>query len=108
MTEAWQQWRPLIGAVVVFGVLGFGLHWWSGRDERAVKGACEQAVGGELKTPATAHFVHTLTWEPSPGSWLDNGTVDAQNTYGAVIRSQFRCEVAHEGGEWQVKDSSTV
>lgn len=102
------QWRPLVAAVAAFALLGVGLYWWSGRDERAVKGACEEAISGELKAPASAVFAHTLTWEQSPGSWLDNGTVDAENGFGAPIRSLFRCEVVNEGGGWSVKSSYAV
>lgn len=102
------QWRPLIGAVTAFALLGFGLHWWSGRDERAVKGACEQAISDDLKTASSAEFDHTLTWEPSPGDWLDNGTVDAQNTFGATIRRSFRCEIKNQDGAWHVESSFAI
>lgn len=65
--------------------------------EKAVK----KDVLGQLKAPATAKFsdVSTLMMESSGDqrSYTVSGNVDAQNSYGAVIRNRFigsaRCDV---------------
>ncbi len=85
-------------------------------DDSATLGvrACMEAVDAvtsELKAPSTANF-------PSCGWSLDQyeiredatkktvwvfGHVDAQNSFGAMLRSKFGVQLARSGGDWKVR-----
>lgn len=57
--------------------------------------ACESMVKDRLKAPATADFTGVTT--TGAGPWTTTGSVDSQNSFGAQIRSSFRCELRLEG-----------
>jgi hypothetical protein len=58
--------------------------------------ACEKAVAENLKAPATAKF----SSQAGGGNpiWTVTGYVDAENSFGALIRSAYACEVTITGG----------
>src|SRR5579871_6739632 len=55
------------------------------------------AVERVLKAPSTADF-HSLRATKQGDVWTVAGSVDAQNSFGATIRSDFVCsgQIAHE------------
>jgi hypothetical protein len=69
-------------------------YYVSGSAERGAKNACQVAVDNELKAPSTARYTDMLASKDGP-SWLVNGKVDAQNSFGAQIRSSFKCTVTN-------------
>jgi hypothetical protein len=86
------------------------------------KDRCRSAVAQRLKAPSTAQFPEVgsgnkiqLTdndvsfmrsqfpkFDPSSVSavWVVSGAVDAQNSYGAAIRSNFECRAIFIGGNF--------
>lgn len=67
------------------------LHAWT---------VCKGAVEEKLKAPSTADF----PWLPDKvstdgeGLYIVLGHVDAQNSFGAVLRSQVGCKLKYQGG----------
>ena len=60
--------------------------------EVEARSMCEQFVSDRLKSPATAEFqIRTAVLEGS--TWTVSGFVDSQNSYGALIRSEFTCSM---------------
>lgn len=65
--------------------------------------ACRMYIEKSLKAPSTAKFQSEST-----GTVYDNGNgnyevsmwVDADNSFGAHIRSTFYCKVNHSGDQW--------
>lgn len=56
--------------------------------------ACTSAIPVFLKSPATARFVLPLSVISYPnGVWAVRGAVDAQNSYGALVRADITCIV---------------
>ncbi|QPZ39683.1 hypothetical protein [Paramicrobacterium chengjingii] len=55
---------------------------------------CEDKVRGELKAPSTAEFDSSAT---GSGTYTVTGTVDSQNSFGAMMRSDFQCTVIIDG-----------
>jgi len=53
--------------------------------------ACENLVSDQLKSPATAEYNDKAVGKGS--RWTVTGTVDAQNGFGAMLRSSFQCVV---------------
>lgn len=68
--------------------------------------ACENSVKAQLKAPSTAKFSGERYTDNDPG-WYVTGSVDAQNSFGAAIRSSFSCNLTHVGNQWVV-DSTQV
>lgn len=60
-----------------------------GSDE--VKLAAKNVVYDNLKAPATARWVSTTILEEKPPKYIVSVVVDAQNGFGALIRSRFLC-----------------
>lgn len=72
----------------------------TGRD---VIRACQGWAKERLKAPATAEFPDGATAsEGPPDTWAVRGEVDSENSFGALIRSGYRCTVVYH------HDSKTV
>lgn len=54
---------------------------------------CEDLVKNSLKSPSSAIFVDTKAQQNQSRHWTVTGSVDAQNSFGAMIRSDFQCSV---------------
>jgi hypothetical protein len=77
-----------------------------GPQDRAIEAEviCEQFVSRRLKAPSSADFSwpHDTTISGSgDGPYTVIGWVDAQNSFGAKIRSNYACEVKATGRNWQ-------
>ena len=70
---------------------------------------CIDAITDKLKAPATAEFSdRDPTNEARDGHrYLFTGTVDSENGFGALVRSDWACEIRWDGGEF-VAESATV
>ena len=66
-------------------------------DEWSAQVACEDAVKTLLKAPATAEFDNWQRQKNADGTYKVTGTVDSQNSFGAMLRSQFGCTVRDKG-----------
>lgn len=53
---------------------------------------CEDLVEENLKSPATAEF-GTSEATRSGTEWIVTGSVDSENSFGAMLRSDFQCSV---------------
>jgi len=95
----------ITGTVVVgfIGALLFGGFSGSSSDlssEIAVR-SCKQSVEARLKAPGTANYVNIearkhLTLEDN---YLVEGSVDSENSFGALLRSEFQCTVEGSNGD---------
>ena len=64
------------------------------------KAQCREAVKDQLKSPASAKFSdETVTGSEPDAVWFVSGSVDSQNSYGALLRSSFECSVTFANGE---------
>ena len=55
---------------------------------------CEARIADRLKAPSTADFTSDAT---GYGTWTVTGVVDAENSFGATVRSSFQCTVVIAG-----------
>ena len=68
--------------------------------------ACEKTfIADRLKAPSTAKYTNVRTSE-SGGTYTVMGYVDAQNSFGAQIRSNFTCIVHSSGDQWVLDNAS--
>lgn len=70
----------------------------SGEDQEA-KDACEKFVGELLTAPSSAQYTHTYT-NLAGGNWTVKGNVEAADSFGVMLRSEFRCVV--DGETWEL------
>lgn len=63
---------------------------------------CIEQVTNRLKAPATARFsARDRDNEAKDGDrYLFTGTVDSENGFGALIRSEWSCDIRWTGGEY--------
>ncbi len=54
---------------------------------------CERQVEAQLKSPATADFSNTTAQVNSDGNYNVAGQVDSENSFGAMLRTGFKCVV---------------
>lgn len=101
----WGCWGCLGVVVLVFVVTGIFTVAGSGSgadNEAAVRQvmaqrACEDEVRGSLKAPATSKFSGTRATSSGAG-YRVTGSVDAENSFGAMLRNSFECSVSFSGG----------
>lgn len=60
---------------------------------------CEDQIRDQLKAPSTAKFDSDSSDESSP--FTVTGSVDAENSFGAMIRSDFQCTVTISGDSFR-------
>jgi hypothetical protein len=69
--------------------------------------ACQQFIEDNLKAPSTADFQSFKSNQISKISDFEyeiEMDVDAENSFGAKIRSTFICKVQHKGSNWVLLD----
>jgi len=92
-------------ALMVIGVI-VGLVGGGGDDEPSEPTAfeaelqCQEWVRAKLKAPSTAKFSETSS-RGGPVSWTVQGYVDAENSFGAMLRSSWTCSIRIDGDMWR-------
>lgn len=88
---------------VIFAILyGIGLLTGSSEVDDEVNrdtaiGACHKSVQKQLKSPSSAQFSSETATE-TDGLWSISGMVDADNSFGAALRTTWTCEATDQGG----------
>ena len=98
----------IIGLILSIGLLLIGCGG-SGRDEPdefSARIMANKFVENRLKAPSTADFAShsnsTIT-EISNGRFRVRSYVDAENSFGAKVRTNFTAVVEHQGGSsWEL------
>lgn len=73
-------------------------------NEYELEAQCEGFVDGRLKAPATAEYDLTAVTDGS--GWTVTGTVDSQNSFGALVRNNVMCAIHFEGDTAHLDDIS--
>lgn len=112
--HGWRMsWRnnPLLAFGVVGGITLGAITWAANYDpppepvdplvERYdAERVCQDFARDRLKAPSTAVFNTSVEgWGPE---YTVVGTVDAQNSFGAVLRETFTCTVRGNGATWNL------
>lgn len=82
----------------------------SGDPGSAAYSACTRAVRERLRAPSTADFPWAdYRWaKREGGDYLITSHVDAQNAFGAQIRSNWMCIVRQSGNSWVVQEATVI
>lgn len=72
-----------------------------------VRRQCETWVEDQLKAPATADFTDGSVTADGASSWTVTGAVDAENSFGALVRSDWTCDIRLEGDTWRGRATLT-
>lgn len=86
-------------AILISSLSSNGSDYDSNNEYEAIA-QCEAAIEERLKSPSTASFDSSAT---GSGTWTVTGTVDAENSFGATVRSSFECSVIIEGDTARTK-----
>lgn len=88
------------------------LVWRSGQEEPDVdlngdaKRVCqEEFIPKRLKAPATAEF-SGVSVTTAGDTYTVTGSVDSQNSFGALVRSSFACVVRHGEDQWVLESAN--
>lgn len=66
---------------------------------------CQSFVRKQLKAPSTAKFPAAESTKRDGATYTVKGGVDAQNSYGAMIRTPYTCVVHADGADkWSLVD----
>jgi len=104
--------RAVLSVIVLLAVAGCGSGGNSGMDPLArdfmAYDACKDAVKEQLKAPSTADFQGStdVDYRTTGGENITIlGWVDAQNSFGAKLRSNFTCsmDVSKDGAASNVQ-----
>jgi hypothetical protein len=60
---------------------------------------CRNFVKDNIKSPSTAKFTTPMTTKLSDDTFEVVAYVDAENSFGAVVRNLFICRIRYEGGD---------
>lgn len=100
-----------IGGVVHFAFRG-GASSSDAPADRSLEATsmCETFVKRQLKAPATAKFSEESAAKVSDVEYTAGGSVDSQNSFGALLRSTFACDLTYDAAkqEWTSKSVSVV
>jgi hypothetical protein len=90
-------------ALWMFGMIISAFHGSGKLSMSHVRYYCEKAVGQRLKAPSTASYsgqYETQIYELTPGQrYRVVGHVDAQNSFGAMLRMPYNCEIQFTGSQ---------
>ena len=102
----------LVAGIVALGLAGTGTAFWlAGRDEPTAErgpsqseliSQCRDGVRSKLKAPSSAKFPGGERVENVGTTYRVFGQVDAQNTFGAMLRTNYRCVATLDGNDWDV------
>lgn len=92
------------GGLIVLAMIGaiMGPDTTSTGTETEAWSRAREIVTAQLKAPATAEFPWT-EWRAREvdGTWHVASYVDSQNSFGAMIRSEWVCILARRHGQWE-------
>ena len=91
---------------IISKILGFGSSpdKPSGPDQIDAQATCQVSIEDALKAPSTASFSDWSSVSTGSEGYEISGVVDAQNSFGAMLRSPFVCILKIENGEYRVID----
>jgi len=98
-TSDWFRWTVIVLFVWFFVCRPIGnIKPPPGGSESGAEVAAMSAVRARLKAPSTAKFDHFSfqTTKSREKGWIVIGSVDAQNSFGAMIRNTFVCELEYD------------
>lgn len=87
---------------IVYRAATTGSHETVGDIREKVVAACHSGVIAQLKAPGAAKFVRDERLSIlSETRQQVEGSVDAQNTFGAMIRTRYTCRADKDGADWK-------
>jgi hypothetical protein len=102
-----------VALFVILGIVGNAMrtpedHARSERESNVIWAyiECKESVRARLKAPSTADFAgisEVKFRELNTGRYEVGAWVDAQNSFGAKIRTLFMCTVSGSGSTWRVE-----
>lgn len=104
--SGWWWFAVVIVALVLVGLIAKDKQSSSsGPSSTMAIVACEDFVADRLKSPATADFGTASAASQGGGTYRVTGTVDAENSFGVMMRVDYSCTVQSGDDEnWMLVD----
>lgn len=110
-----RDWGAILLVVVVIGLIVSCALLFANRDDdepsmttsETAWFTCRGFIADRLKAPSTADFEHynsSKVIKYDYDEWKVTMYVDAENSFGAMIRSDFQCHLRVEGESWWLID----
>jgi hypothetical protein len=97
------RWPWIVAAIAALAIAAGGITWalWPSLADRAAE-RCHDLVTDRLRAPSTAVWASTQIEDRGNGRFFVWGEIDAQNGFGAQVRSRYSCELytPDGGGRW--------
>jgi hypothetical protein len=106
MTKRGHIITAIVFTAVFLCCIGAIQGWWAESDPEPqplieqAKSVCYDAVLSQIKAPSTAELAEIGAYPEEGDQWIVNGTFDAQNSFGAMLRSEFTCSLHQSGDVW--------
>lgn len=98
-------------AIVVPLALAMAGVWddddWEPTPDQAIR-MCEESLSEKLKAPSTAEFSGQSATSTGSDAWAVSGEVDAQNGFGAMVRSSWACDMRWDSADEIWRGSATL
>lgn len=94
------------GVVILVLLAGSGLwalYQRSLEDDHAAVACANRIIEG-LKAPSTAEFSEPVAEDDGDSSFVVTGSVDAENSFGAMLRKDYECYARQVGDHWLVTE----
>lgn len=95
-------------AIVIAMIVAYNHEKNPGDQSRPAVTTCQDHVRDRLKSPSSADFGEprsTFAAGDTADFYTVTGSVDAQNSFGAMLRSTYSCKITHErDGTWRITD----
>lgn len=99
----------IVVVLLILAVVGGSRSGTKGKSDVCVM--CREFVEKQLKAPSTADHQscnEATLIEVSENHWVFSAYVDAQNSFGAQVRTNYICEIKYAGeGNWQLVGLTT-
>jgi hypothetical protein len=102
-------WPLVVLALVLLAGGGVAVYALTRSDQQPVVDStatlvadCQEQARGKLKSPSTARFPGGEQVEQTGNTIRITGPVDAQNSFGAMLRGRYRCVATRQGDTWSV------
>lgn len=90
----------IIALAVSCSVIGGGTDGGGAPTSYEAERQCQDWIRDQLLAPSSAQFSETSS-VGGPASWTVNGMVDAENGFGAMLRSAWTCDIRLDGDMWR-------
>lgn len=98
----------MVGLIAFFSIKSCSINSEGDVSTGEAQIMAEDFVKNSLKSPSTADFSNASTQDIGDKTFIVSGNVDAENSFGAMLRNTYRVKLKYNGGEWEDSNNWTL